>query len=104
MRTGRLVITWLALLVLLSLTVAASFLPIGEWRQIINFAIAIAKAALILWIFMKMREETALVRLAVIVAAVLLLVLGGLLAADYGLRSRSPYVAIDASRVATGFR
>lgn len=96
MRVGHLVFTWAALLVLLALTIASSFLPIGEWRQVINFAIAIAKAALILWIFMKMREETALVRLAAIIAAVLLLVLGGLLAADYGLRSRSPYVQIDA--------
>lgn len=96
MRVGSLVVTWAALLVLLSLTIASSFLPIGEWRQVINFAIAIAKAALILWIFMKMHEETALVRLAAIIAAVLLLVLGGLLAADYGLRSPSPYVHIDA--------
>jgi len=96
MPVGRLVFTWAALLVLLSLTIASSFLPIGEWRQVINFAIAIAKAALILWIFMKMCEETALVRLAAIIAAVLLLVLGGLLAADYGLRSPSPYVQIDA--------
>jgi cytochrome c oxidase subunit 4 len=98
MRVGRLVFTWAALLMLLSLTIASSFLPIGEWRQVINFAIAIAKAALILWIFMQMREEAALVRLAVVVAAVLLLVLGSLLAADYGLRSPSPYVRIDAAR------
>lgn len=102
MRVGRLVFTWVALLVLLSLTIASSFLPIGEWRQIINFAIAVAKAALILWIFMKMREETALIRLAAVTAAVLLLVLGGLLAADYGLRSPSPYIGIDANSTALG--
>jgi len=103
MPLGRLLFTWVALLVLLSLTIASSFLPIGEWRQVINFAIAIAKAALILWIFMKMRDEAALVQLAVIVAAVLLLVLGGLLAADYGLRGPSPYVSIDANTAAPHF-
>jgi cytochrome c oxidase subunit 4 len=103
MRIGRLVLTWVALLVLLTLTIASSFLPIGEWRQLINLAIAAAKAALILWIFMKMREETALVRLAAITSAVLLLVLGGMLAADYELRSPSPYVLTDGSSVASRF-
>jgi len=101
MRIGRLVLTWIALLVLLALTIASSFLPIGDWSQLINFVIAAAKAALILWIFMKMREETALVRLAAITSAVLLLVLGGMLAADYELRSPSPYVLTDASSVAS---
>ena len=93
----RLLLTWVALLVLLSMTIAASFLPIGNWRQLANMAIAAAKAGLIVWIFMKMRQETALVRLAGVIAAVLLLVLGSLLASDYLFRIDSPLIRIDGS-------
>lgn len=91
----RLLLTWIALLLLLAMTIAASFLPIGNWRQLANMAIAVAKAGLIVWIFMKMREETALVRLAGVIAAILLLVLGSLLASDYFFRIDSPLIQID---------
>lgn len=86
----RLLLTWVALLILLAMTIAASFLPIGNWRQLANMAIAMAKAGLILWIFMKMREETALAQLAGAIAAILLLVLGSLLASDYVFGSTRP--------------
>ena len=86
MELGRLLSVWIALLVLLALTIGASFLPIGDWRQAINLAIAAAKAALILWVFMAFRTETPLVRLVMLCAAVLLFVLATLLAADYFLR------------------
>jgi cytochrome c oxidase subunit 4 len=94
----RLLLTWVGLLLLLEMTIAASFLPIGNWRQLANMAIAMAKAGLILWIFMKMREETALVRLAGVLAAVLLLVLGSLLASDYFFRIDTPLIQIDGSK------
>lgn len=102
MRLRRLFLTWVALLVLLSMTIATSFLPIGNWRQLANMGIALAKAGLIVWIFMKMRQETALVRLAGVIAAVLLLVLGSLLACDYFFRIDSPLIRIDGSN-ARGF-
>lgn len=86
MKPGRLLLAWLALLVLLAATVAASLLPIGEWRQAVNLAIAGAKAAVILMIFMKLRSEGALVRLAFAISGVLLFVLAAMLTADYHLR------------------
>jgi cytochrome c oxidase subunit 4 len=82
----RSLLTWLALMLLLGATIVASMLPIGVWRQVINLTIAGAKAALILWIFMKLRSETPLVRLAFGTSGVLLLVLATMLTADYHLR------------------
>jgi len=81
-----LLLTWIALMLLLAATVASILLPIGEWRQLVNLAIAACKAALILWIFMKLREEASLVRLMFATAAVLLTILATILAADYFLR------------------
>lgn len=94
MAVGRLLLTWLALILLLCGTIAASFLPIGEWRQPINLVIAAAKAGLILWIFMKLRTETVLVRLMAAVAGVLLFVFAAMLTADYAMR---PIAAVASS-------
>ncbi|WP_340318063.1 cytochrome C oxidase subunit IV family protein [Rhizorhabdus argentea] len=86
MNVGHLIWTWLALMLLLAATIGASFLPIGVWRQVINLVVAGAKASLILWIFMKLRDEPPLVRLKSGAAGVLLLVLAAMLTADYLLR------------------
>jgi cytochrome c oxidase subunit 4 len=87
----RLSLTWLVLMALLAATIGASYLPIGAWRQVINLVIAGAKAAFILWIFMKLRVEAMLVRLAFTASGVLLLVLATMLTADYHLRPISTY-------------
>jgi cytochrome c oxidase subunit 4 len=81
-----LLLTWCGLILLLAATVAASYLPIGAWRQVIALAIAGTKAALVLWIFMEFRDETTLARLVAAVAAALLFVMTLMLAADYHLR------------------
>lgn len=87
-----LLLTWLALMVLLAATVTASFLPIGNWRQVANLMIAGTKAALILAIFMNLRREATMVRLVAITAGVLLSVLAAMLTADYHLRA-TPFAA-----------
>lgn len=87
MALRSLIWVWVALLLLLAATVGASFLPIGQWRQLINLMIAFAKAALILWFFMKLRDEKMLVRLMAAMAGVLLLIMAIMLTADYHFRS-----------------
>lgn len=79
-------LTWGALMLLLALTIAASYLPIGGWHQVVSLTIAGAKAALILWIFMGLRSEGTLVRLMASTVGVLLLILTIMLSADYHLR------------------
>ena len=97
MRARPLLLAWLALMLLLAATVGASLLPIGQWRQVVNLAIAGAKAAIILLLFMKLWTETPLVRLAFAASGVLLLVLALLLTADYHLRPQPDRIATIAS-------
>jgi cytochrome c oxidase subunit 4 len=94
MKLAPLLLAWIALMALLAATVAASLLPIGEWRQAINLGIAGTKAAVILLIFMKLRQETGLVRLAFAASGALLMVLAGLLTSDYHLR-RGPDMVLQ---------
>src|SRR3546814_5082195 len=86
MSVKPLICTWVALILLLLATIASSFLPIGNWRQVISLLIAATKAGLVLWLFMKLRDEALLVRLTGLAAAALLFILGALMSADYALR------------------
>jgi len=90
----RLIAVWIALMLLLSAAIAASFLPIGNWRQLINIVIAAAKAGLILWFFMQLRTESALVRLIAGSAGALLFILAVMLTADYSLRPAASIIAV----------
>ncbi|WFT83685.1 MULTISPECIES: cytochrome C oxidase subunit IV family protein [unclassified Methylobacterium] len=55
---------WAALLGLLALTCAAAFWKLGAATAAIGFAIAAAKALLVLVFYMELREARGLVRLA----------------------------------------
>lgn len=66
--TGQLLLVWAALLALLALTLAASFSPLGALKPAISLTIAAAKAALILWVFMRLREQGWLTRLIAVAA------------------------------------
>jgi cytochrome c oxidase subunit IV len=77
---------WIALMLLLTATVAATFGPFGAWTPLINLAIAFAKAGLIFWVFMHLREQGALARLVAVAAIAWLLILIGLTQADLATR------------------
>ena len=82
----RMLLAWAALMVLLALTVAVTFVPIGNWRMAISYAIAVAKAALVLWFFMDLRADGGLARLAGIAGFGWIAILFLLVAADYATR------------------
>lgn len=69
---------WLVLVVLLAMTVAASFAPLGPLSPVASLGIALVKSALIFWFYMHLGREGALVRLVGFGAAAWLLVLLGL--------------------------
>lgn len=74
--------TWVALLVLTTLTFGLSYLPLGPWEMPVAMLIAAAKGALVILFFMhlvEMKRVIALVPLAVIGFMTLLL---GLMGAD----------------------
>jgi cytochrome c oxidase subunit 4 len=73
---------WVALMLLLTATVAATFGPFGGWTPAINIAIAFAKAALIYWFFMHVGEQKWLARLVAVAAIAWLFLLLGLTQAD----------------------
>jgi cytochrome c oxidase subunit 4 len=79
----RLILVWLALMALLGLTFAGSFHFTGATSLTYSLGIALAKAVLIFWFFMHLREEGGLIRLAAIGAAAWLMILFLLTAADY---------------------
>jgi cytochrome c oxidase subunit 4 len=73
---------WVALMALLTATVGATFLPLGQWLPVVNLLIAFAKAGLIYWFFMHVREQKWLARLVAVAAIAWLAILLGLTQAD----------------------
>jgi cytochrome c oxidase subunit IV len=76
-------LVWLALLILLVLTIGASFAFTGIASAAVGMAFAFAKAGLVFWFFMHLRQESGLVRLAAFGAAAWLLILLTLSGTDY---------------------
>lgn len=80
---GQLFIVWALLFLLLALTVAASFVATAPLGTVVSLGVALAKAALIYWFFMHLREESGLVRLFSLGAIAWLLLIFVLTTADY---------------------
>jgi cytochrome c oxidase subunit 4 len=57
-------LVWLALLLLLGLSVGSAYIPLGIMNGLINYGIAATKAALVLVFFMHLDRSRALLRLA----------------------------------------
>ena len=74
--------TWAALLALLALTIAASFAPLGPVLPYVSYTVAIAKTALIVWLFIEMKMRDGLQRLAFATGFVWLFFLFTLIFAD----------------------
>jgi cytochrome c oxidase subunit 4 len=55
---------WVVLLILLALTIGASFVPLGPVLPFVSYTIAIAKTAIVVWLFMEMKTRDGLQRLA----------------------------------------
>jgi cytochrome c oxidase subunit 4 len=83
-------VAWAALLALLALTVAASFAPLGRVLPYVSYGIAIAKTAVVVWIFMELRVRDGLQRIALAAGFAWLLILFVLLFADNLTRGWSP--------------
>jgi cytochrome c oxidase subunit 4 len=83
----RNLLVWAALMVLLLLTVASTWLRLGAWNSVLNLAIATLKALLVAIFFMRLRRASALLRLVAAAALLALAVLFGLSHTDYATRS-----------------
>ena len=85
--TRTLVLVWVSLLVLLALTLGSTFLPLGAMKPVVNIGIAFAKAALIFWFFMHLREVGGLIRLAAFAGLVGVIIMMALMSTDFLTRS-----------------
>ena len=82
--SGRMVLRcWLALLVLLGLTTASAFIPLGSANLFISLGIALAKALLVLLFFMELKASAALVRVFAAAGFFWLMIMIALTSADY---------------------
>jgi cytochrome c oxidase subunit 4 len=79
-------VVWLALLVLLAITICAALAPIGPIKAYISLAIAAIKAGLIVWVFMDLRAEGGFMRLVALAALAWLAIMLTLMAADFAAR------------------
>ena len=77
------------LLILLALTVAADFLPLGVLHTPVALGIAAAKAGLIAWFFMELHQQSNRVRLFATAGLIWLFILVVLTASDYATRGWS---------------
>lgn len=81
---------YIALLVLLALTVGAAFVPLGTFNIVVALTIAIAKACMVIWVFMHVRDGGKLVWIFATAAFVWLGILLVLTFADYLSRGKIP--------------
>jgi cytochrome c oxidase subunit 4 len=70
-------------MLLLLLTVASSLIGFGSWQPLINFAIASAKAGLVMMFFMHLQQHAGLTRVFALGGLLWLGVLLGLTLSDY---------------------
>jgi|tagenome__1003787_1003787.scaffolds.fasta_scaffold20137731_2 cytochrome c oxidase subunit 4 len=79
-----------ALMVLLVLTVGAAFIHMGSFNIVVALTIAIAKACMVIWVFMHVREGGKIVWIFATAAFVWLGILLVLTMSDYLTRNQVP--------------
>ena len=89
--SGRLILRcWLALVVLLALTTASAFVPLGSANLFISLGIALAKALVVLLFSMELKASAALVRVFAAAGFFWLMIMIALTSADYTHRTDQP--------------
>jgi cytochrome c oxidase subunit 4 len=90
-RTARtLGLAWAALLVLMLASLGSSYLPLGPWNMVTGLVIATVKAAIVAWLFMRLRDSGPLVRLVAVAGLGLWSIQTVLSSVDYATRSVTP--------------
>jgi len=97
MSAGRVWRCWLALMVLLALTTGLAFVPLGSANLFVSLGIAVAKALLVLIVFMELKGSSSLIRAAAAAGFFWLAIMIALTSADYTHRTdvRVPLDKID---------
>ncbi len=88
----RLLLAWVALIALLLSSLGGAYLSLGLFNPVLSIGIAVLKSAIVVWLFMQMRQASALVRLAAASGLAMLALLAGLTGVDYATRASTPAV------------
>jgi cytochrome c oxidase subunit IV len=86
----KLLLAWLALLVLMLSSLGSAYLSLGVGNLIAGVAIATVKSSIVALLFMRLARSSATVRLVAVVGIATWLLLAGLSGVDYATRSRQP--------------
>ena len=93
-RTARsIAAAWIALLVLMLASLGSAYLKLGAWNMVAGLAIACVKAAIVAWLFMRLRESGPLIRLVAAVGLGVWFILLALSGVDYETRHVTPAAA-----------
>jgi cytochrome c oxidase subunit 4 len=85
-----LAVAWAALVALMLASLGSAYLRLGVGNLAAGLAIAVVKAAIVVWLFMRLRTSSATVRIVAATALATLLLLVGLSSVDYATRSAQP--------------
>ena len=80
------VYAWIALLALLAITAGSAFIPMGLANGLVNYAVAFAKTAIVMILFMHALASGGFVRILAITGLAWLVVMGSLGLTDYATR------------------
>ena len=85
-----LALAWLALLALMLSSLGSAYLRLGPWNMVAGLVIAAIKTGIVGWLFMRLRESGALIRLVAVTGLGAWVILVGLSGVDYATRSLTP--------------
>lgn len=85
-----LALAWLGLIVLLAASCASAFVNLGRINAVLNYGIALAKATIVLLVFMHLARGSTMVRIAAAAGVAGLVLLVGLSATDFLTRGTLP--------------
>jgi cytochrome c oxidase subunit IV len=80
-------VAWLVLLALMLASLGSAYLKLGAGNMVAGLVVATLKAAIVAWLFMRLREAGSLIRLAAGAGLGLWFVLVGLSGVDYATRT-----------------
>jgi cytochrome c oxidase subunit 4 len=83
-------VSWLTLLALMLLSLGSAYLKLGSFNMVAGLVIAAIKAAIVVWLFMRLRESGPLIRLVAVVGVGAWAILVGLSGVDYLSRVQTP--------------
>jgi len=83
-------LAWIALLLLMLASLGSAYLKLGPWNMVAGLVVAGIKAAIVAWLFMRLREAGPLIRLAAVAGLGAWCLLVALSGVDYATRTPTP--------------